>query len=392
MLAKPFETSPVGELVQISGWDPRYDEQYDHVAFLPHPLPSTLPLSQETYLAVTQATAAVARLDQAALRLPNPALLARPAIRREAVSTSALEGTFAALDDVLEADFLDRDELSASVAEVVNYVEAAEMAFQWVEDKPITVGMLEGLQRVLVRGTRADTSEAGRVRTTQVFIGTDGGRVTDARFVPPPPGDQLRAGVEGWAEWINSVDSYPIIVKMALGHYQFETLHPFNDGNGRLGRLVCVLQLAIAGELRFPLLNLSPWLERRRRDYQDHLLQCSITGEFDAWVRFFSEAARAQAARAVTKIEALHDWRDRALNTIRSSDASGRLVSAITEDLIGYPLLTPKVAAARYNATYPGANKAINRLVQLGILRERTGRRYGRVFAAPEVLRIIESD
>ncbi|GAA1840209.1 hypothetical protein GCM10009687_01520 [Asanoa iriomotensis] len=225
-----------------------------------------------------------------------------------------------------------------------------------------------------------------------MFIGTGGGRVTEARFVPPPPGDQLRAGVDAWAEWINQSDSYPLIIKMALGHYQFETLHPFNDGNGRLGRLVCVLQLARAKELRFPLLNLSPWLERRRREYQDHLLQCSVTGEFDAWIRFFSEAARAQATRAVAKIEALHDWRDHALALIRGSGASGRLISAITEDLIGYPLLTPKTAANRYDATYPGANKAIDRLVQLGILRERTGRRYGRVFAAPEVLRIIESD
>lgn len=179
---------------------------------------------------------------------------------------------------------------------------------------------------------------------------------------------------------------------MALGHYQFETLHPFNDGNGRLGRLVCVLQLARAGELRFPILNLSPWLERRRRDYQDHLLRCSATGEFDGWIRFFCEAAREQAAREMAKIEALHDWRDRTLGVIRDSDAGGRLITAIAEDLIGYPLVTPKAAAARYQATYPGANKAIARLEQLGILRERTGRKYGRVFAAPEVLRIIESD
>ena len=266
------------------------------------------------------------------------------------------------------------------------------MAFEWVEDQPITVGMLESLHRVLVRGTRADAGEAGRIRTTQVFIGTDGGRVTDARFVPPPPGDQLRAGVDAWVDWISGDASFPSIVKVALGHYQFETLHPFNDGNGRLGRLVCVLQLAQAKELRFPILNLSPWLERRRGDYQDHLLRCSISGQFDDWIQFFCEAARAQAVRAVTKIEALHYWRDRALDIIRSADASGRLITAIAEDLIGYPLLTPKAAATRYEATYPGANKAIARLVQLGILRERTGRKYGRVFAAPDVLRIIESD
>ncbi|AGZ39351.1 Fic family protein [Actinoplanes friuliensis DSM 7358] len=350
-----------------------------------------LDLQQESYVAAANATAAVARLDQAAFKLPNPGLLARPAIRREAVATSALEGTYAALDDVLEADFLERDQLTASVSEVVNYVEAAEMAFEWIKDKPITVGMLEQLQKVLVRGTRGDSADAGRIRSTQVFIGAGGGRVGDARFIPPPPGDQLRAGVDAWATWINAGEVFPLIVKMALGHYQFETLHPFNDGNGRLGRLVCVLQLACRGELRVPVLNLSPWLEPRRRDYQDHLLRCSATGEFDAWIRFFCEAVRAQAVRAVEKIDALHEWRDEALKTLEKEHIRG-VANRITEDLIGYPMVTPTVAANRNKVTYPAANTAVKRLVQLGILEERTGRQYGRVFAARQVLKIINAD
>jgi Fic family protein len=161
-----FRSSPVGSLVRISGWDPRFREEYDCSAFIPEPLPARLDLGQETYHAVTDAAVAVARLDQAAFRLPDPALLARPAIRQEAVSTSALEGTYAALDDVLEADFLNRNQLTASVAEVHNYVEAAELAFDWIKDKPITVGMLEQLQKMVVRGTRGDSQDAGRIRTT----------------------------------------------------------------------------------------------------------------------------------------------------------------------------------------------------------------------------------
>ncbi|GAA2548999.1 Fic family protein [Winogradskya consettensis] len=385
-----FETSPVGSLVRIGGWDPRYGEQYNERAFLPDPLPWKLNLSQETYVAVANATAAVARLDQAAFRLPNPTLLARPAIRREAVSTSALEGTYTTLDDVLEADFLDRDQLTASVAEVVNYVEAAELAFDWIKDKPITVSMLEQLQKRLVRGTRGDSGEAGHVRTTQVFIGSGGGRVGDARFIPCPPGDQLQAGVQAWASWINGEDVFPLVVKMALGHYQFETLHPFNDGNGRLGRLVCVLQLACRGELRVPVLNLSPWLESRRREYQDHLLRCSATGEFDPWIQFFSEAVRAQAVRAVEKIDALHDWRDEAMNRLMKASIRG-VATRITEDLIGYPMITPTTASQRHGVSYPAANTAVNRLVSLGILEERTGRQYGRVFANRNILNIINA-
>ncbi|BCJ53703.1 cell filamentation protein Fic [Actinoplanes sp. NBRC 14428] len=385
-----FRSSPVGSLVRITGWDPRFSENYDCSAFIPDPLPTRLDLAQETYLAVTNAAVAVARLDQAAFRLPNPGLLARPAIRQEAVSTSALEGTYAALDDVLEADFLHRDQLTASVAEVHNYVEAAELAFEWIKDKPITVGMLEQLQKILVRGTRGGSHDAGRIRTTQVFIGADGGRVSEARFVPSPPGDQLRAGIESWASWLTADDTFPLVIKVALGHYQFETLHPFNDGNGRLGRLVCVLQLAHRGELRVPVLNLSPWLEGRRRQYQDHLLSVSATGDFEPWIRFLSEAIRAQAVRGVEKIDVLHDWRDEALAQLHDADVRG-VAARIVEDLPGYPLITATPTAERYGVSYQAANTAISRLVQLGILEERTGRRYGRVFAARKVLNIINA-
>jgi Fic family protein len=385
-----FRSSPKGSLVRITGWDPRFNENYDCSAFIPNPLPTKLDLAQETYLAVTDAAVAVARLDQAAFRLPNPGLLARPAIRQEAVSTSALEGTYAALDDVLEADFLMGSQLTASVAEVHNYVEAAELAFEWIKDKPITVGMLEQLQKILVRGTHGDSHDAGRIRTTQVFIGASGGRVGDARFVPSPPGDQLRAGIDAWASWLTAEDTIPLVIKMALGHYQFETLHPFNDGNGRLGRLVCVLQLAHRGELRVPVLNLSPWLESRRRQYQDHLLSVSATGDFEPWIRFFSEAVRAQAVRGVEKIDALHDWRDEALAQLLDADVRGVAVR-IVEDLFGYPLITATLAAERYGVSYQAANTAIRRIVELGILEERTGRKYGRVFAARRALNIINA-
>jgi Fic family protein len=385
-----FSSSPAGDLVPISGYDARHDEPYQHKAFLPHPLPATLDLEQETYKIVTAATAAVARLDQAAIRLPNPLLLARPAIRREAVSTSALEGIYAALDEVLEADFLEAGELPAPVSEVVNYVRAAEAAYEWIKDRPITIGMLRELQKILVRGTRGDTSDAGKVRSIQVFIGLNVGRVEDARFVPPPPGDQLEAGLQAWEQWINGVHDLPVIVRMALGHYQFETLHPFNDGNGRLGRLVCVLQLAACGELRVPVLNLSPWLEQRRREYQDHLLRVSQTGEFDSWIRFFCEAVHAQAVRAVERIDKLVDWKERTLSQVRAANIRG-VALRIAEDLIGYPMITPTSAAAMYRVTYPAANAAVARLASLGVLQERTGRRYARVFAARDVLRIIDT-
>jgi Fic family protein len=385
-----FRRSPVGTLVRITGTDARFAEEYDHFAFVPDPLPQKVNLEQRSYKFVADAAAAIGRLDQAAFRLPNPALLVPPAIRREAVSTSALEGTYAPLDEVLEADLVDQGSLSASVAEVMNYVRTAERAFEWIKTYPISVGMLEELQAVLVRGTPSDSADAGSIRIKQVFIGSSGRRVAEARFVPPPPGDQLRAGVDAWVDWINKDSSMPLLIKMALGHYQFESLHPFTDGNGRLGRLVCVLQLAKAGEMRLPVLNLSPWLEQHREEYQDHLLRCSITGRFDHWIQFFCTAVRIQAITAVQKIESLHDWRDEALEKLRRAKVRG-VAEKVTEDLIGYPMLTVTDAAKRYGVSYPAINNAISKLVELGLVQERTGKKYGRLFVATEVLRIYQS-
>jgi Fic family protein len=175
---------------------------------------------------------------------------------------------------------------------------------------------------------------------------------------------------------------------MALAHYQFETLHPFNDGNGRLGRLVCVLQLAQRGELRVPVLNLSPWFEQRRREYQDGLLNVSMTGDFNPWIQFFSEAVDDQARQAVQKIDALLDWKETAVERMRDAKVRG-IALAIVEELIGYPMITPTTASRLHEVSYPAANAAIQRLVDLGLLHERTGRRYGRVYEARDVLKII---
>jgi Fic family protein len=381
--------SPIGQLVTISGFDPRFDEPYECQAFLPDDLPAQLDLSGDTYQAVVEASAAVARADQAAGLLPNPWLLARPAIRREAVSTSALEGTYAALTDVLEAEFLDEEDLSASVSEVRNYVRAAEYAYQWVKDRPLTVALLEQLQRMLVKGTRGASADAGRVRTSQVFIGGSRGRVQDARFVPPPPGDQLRAGLDAWEKWMRSESTMPTVVRMAAGHYQFECLHPFYDGNGRIGRLIAVLQLIQSGELRVPVLNLSPWLEHHRREYQDHLLHLSEDGDFNPWIVFFSQAVAVQARDAIERVNKLLALKEEFAQRLRAAGAKG-VSLRIADELIGYPMLTVTLAHQRHEVSYQSANQAVARLVSLGILRQRSQGKYDRIFSCDAVLRVIE--
>jgi Fic family protein len=385
-----LRASPIGHLVPIAGYDSRFDENYDYFAYLPDPLPAELTLDAATYAAVIDATAAMARADQAASLLPNPVLLARPATRREAVSTSALEGTYAALSDVFEADFLDADQLTGSVSEVRNYVTAAERAYELVEEgQPISIRMLEDLQRALLRGTPSDGPHAGSVRTTQVFIGVGTRRVDSARFVPPPADHRLTDGLLSWQTWVReSSSAIPTVIRVAAAHYQFETLHPFHDGNGRLGRLVMALQLMIAGDLRYPVLNISPWLEQNRTEYQDGLLRVSQTGDWDGWVRFIAAAVHAEALEVIARVDKLLALREGFKTTLKGAKGVSLRVA---DDLIGYPMITASLAANLYDVSYQAANTAIAKLVDRGILRQRTSGRYDRIFQCDAVLSALES-
>lgn len=377
--------SPVGQLVRITGWDSRFGEQYDYFAYVPDPLPATVELDAATYTAVIDASAALARADQAASLLPNPVLLARPATRREAVSTSALEGTYAVLSDVLEADFLDADQITGSLAEVRNYVTAAERAYELIgQGQSLSIRMLEDLQRELLRGTPSGGPHAGRIRTTQVFIGVGNRRVESARFVPPPADHRLADGLLFWENWAERTRStVPAIIRIALAHYQFEALHPFHDGNGRLGRLVIALQLLSAGQLRYPILNISTWLEQNRAEYQDGLLRVSQTGDWNPWVRFIASAIHAEALEVIARVEKLHALR-RDFQAILQGAKGVSL--RIADDLIGYPMITASVAAKLHGVSYQAANSAISKLVALGILRQRTEGRYDRIFQSDAVL------
>ncbi len=157
----------------------------------------------------------------------------------------------------------------------MNYARAADAAYGWIGERPITLGMLASLQAEIVRGTESDGPEAGSIRQSQVFIGAKNRRVSEARFIPSPPGDQLRAMCERWVDWLSAdgpVEQIQLIARVAMAHYQFETLHPFTDGNGRVGRLVTILQMMREGALRSPVLSVSPWLKDRADEYRDHLL------------------------------------------------------------------------------------------------------------------------
>ncbi|MGD9695473.1 MAG: Fic family protein [Thermoleophilia bacterium] len=380
--------SPLGELVPISGTDGRTGRDYDHFAFLPHPLPREVELPAATWTAVARAEADLARLDQAARQVPEPALLRQPALRREAQSTSALEGTFAPIETVLESDLERRGQLRMDVREILNYVAAAEEGFSWVAERPITLGLIRTLQRTLVEGTDSEHDDAGGLRSRQVFIGPRHAPLETARFVPPPPGDRLSAGMDAWIEWVDDPPrDMPAVLQAALAHYQFETLHPFSDGNGRIGRLLIVLQLIRRSVLTHPILVVSPWFEVRRDQYQDALLALSRTGRWSDWVEFFATGIAASARSTHERVDTLLTWRDDAIARVRAAGVSG-LAERIAANLIGAPILTPGQAARANGVTAQGARNALRRLAELGIVTE--SNRNGRlVFHSDEVVDLI---
>lgn len=383
-------TSPLGSVVPISGTDPLTGQSFEHYAYVPTPLPATVSLASATWTQVAAAEAALGRLDETARQFPEPALLRRPAIRREAQSTSALEGTYAPFETVLAAETEDRQTASLELREVLNYVVAAEEGFRWVADRRITVGLVDQLQALLVAGTPGERYDAGRLRTRQVYVGSRRLPIEESRFVPPPPGVPLQAAVSDWIAWIADppADLSPV-VRAALAHYQFETIHPFFDGNGRIGRLLIAMSLMQDEVIREPILVVSPWFEARRDAYQDALLELSRTGVWDEWVRFFAEGVGASADATRLRVGRLFEWREQALGRVRDAGISG-VAERVAGDLIGTPIVRAPSVAREHGITPQGAMFALRRLAQLGLISEQ--RIGGRVsFVATEAFDLLSA-
>lgn len=384
-----LSASPIGQLVPIQGTDERL-RSYDYFAYLPSPLPEVPDLSAAGWSAVAQATGALGQLKQACSHLPNPRLLIQPALMREALDTSALEGTYAALPEILEARLPQTKAASPEVAEIRAYEQMANQAFEWVRERPVSLSMLCDLQLILAEQSRVPVRDPGRVREHQVVIGPQNCTVADARYIPPPPDDRLLAGLQQWVEWINADSFLPGPLRCAMAHYQFESLHPFGDGNGRVGRLVVTLQLLRSGEISEPAITLSPWFLRRRTEYQDHLLAVSQTGDWTPWVAFFCQAVCEQARRAVAVVDELMTWLAEARQTLNARHWSGLIVQ-IVEDLVDWPIISMPFVSAKYEVSTPTAKSAVDRLVEVGILQQLSIGPYRRVFGAQRVMDLVES-
>lgn len=357
------------------------------VAFVPPPLPDHLDLSPPTVRALADASAALGRLSGVGQWMPNPYLLIRPFLRREAVLSSRIEGTQASLSDVMLYEAAPaRPTSSADVREVINYVRALEAALP--SPGPMGLTAIRQLHRILMTGVRGHERSPGEFRQDQNYIGQVGTPIEEATYVPPPPMHMLST-LDALEAYLHSPSQLPLLARIGLSHYQFEAIHPFLDGNGRVGRLLVSLLLVTNGLIQQPLLYLSAYFERERDEYYRRLGAASKSGDLDGWLRFFLVGVSEQAADGVARASQLFELRESYHQYLQAARASS-LPLQLVDRLFMSPYLTIPQARDELGVTYRAASSNVMKLVEAGILRELTGRERNRVYVAEAILDLLQ--
>ena len=356
-------------------------------AFVPDPLPRELRLSPPLAALLDRASRAVARLDGVGETVPNPHLFIQPLIRREAQLSSRIEGTRASLSDVFSYEAGSRSS-AEDVQEVVNYIDALECGIDALASVPISFRLANQVHARLLAGVRGGDGAAGAFRRIQVYIAPPAASVEDAAFIPPPP-EMLRDLFQDWERFVNEPADMPPLVKCALMHYQIEAIHPYEDGNGRIGRLLIALFLIASGVLSSPLLYLSAYFERDRQRYYDELFAVSQTCDWERWLRYFLTGALRESRDAVERIRRIRGLQDRfreIIETSRQPISSLRLM----ERMCASPFVTVRGAAEILEMTVAGARRVLERLESAGLVSQVDGA-YPALYAAYEVLEALEA-
>lgn len=356
-------------------------------AYVPAPLPPPIVWDERLARALSAADLAIGRLAGEGRRLPNPHLLIRPFVRREAVLSSRIEGTRATLGELLAAEAGAAVERSpADLREVANYVAALEYGVERLRELPLSLRLVRELHDKLLRGVRGDVATPGEFRRSQNWIGPPGCTLADAAFIPPPP-DQLMACLGAWEKFLHD-GALPPLVHAALAHSQFEAIHPFLDGNGRVGRLLITLLLVEKGVLPVPLLYLSAFFEATRQEYYARLLAVTENGEWEEWLGYFLAGVAQQAEDGLGRAERIDDllrgWRE------RLATASSRLPERALALLAENPFWTVNKLAARLGVAFTTAQRAIDRLESADIVALASEAKRNRVYCARAILEILE--
>ena len=357
-------------------------------AFVPNMLSPPMSYDEETIALLTRATGLVGELSGIGSMVENPHLLIRLHMKREAVTSSKIEGTLASMEDLntYEAlgSFLKSDSERLRIPEVVNYVEAINWAWEQITGKKRMLDIILGAHRILMTGIAEGDKTPGKFRDTQnAIIGSAAFR-TWIVYVPPPP-ESLPGLLRNLEDFCNGEHgNIPVLVQCAVVHYQFEAIHPFKDGNGRIGRLLVLLLLHRRGLLAAPLLYMSAFFDRYKLEYYDRLLEVSRKSDWDSWLKFFLRAFVAQAAETIAGIKRLQDLRQRYRRMLRDAGANANAF-AVADSLFRNPHVTVRVAQRLLGMSYATAKRSIGMLVEAGILTESGARYKSRIYVALDI-------
>ena len=371
----------VGQPIRVGQGDAAY------WAFAPRPISREIELSAATVFELSEADRAVGALAGLGARLPNPHLLIRPYLRREAVASTRIEGTQSSLSDVLSAEAQLRVE-TEDQREVLNYVRALEHGLRRLPTLPFSKRLIREMHAELLAGVRGEERTPGEFRRSQNWIG--GTNPSNALFVPPPV-ELLEDALDDFEAFLHQDLRVPLLVRCALVHFHFETIHPFLDGNGRLGRLLIVFYLIERGVLTQPLLYLSAYFERNRDQYVGALQGVRERGEMDNWISFFLHGVTAQANSAIDAADALLRLREDFRGRLRQARARGQAADA-ADGLIGNPFVTVPQLVQTLGVTRQGAQYVISSLERAGIVESVPGETRPALHVAREALDVLQRD
>ena len=374
-----------GELVTNLSGEAAYQ------SFKPSPLPPNpeLNISSDIVKKLVEANRDLVRLDTAAKLIPNVELFISMYVRKEALISSQIEGTQCTLDDVLDPEVDGNTNLD--VGDVINYVRACTYAIGRLDKLPLCNRLLREIHQELLAGSRGQEKNPGEFRRSQNWIGAANCTLNEARYIPPNVED-MNVALTDLERYMNEGDDYDPLIRIALIHYQFETIHPFLDGNGRVGRLMILLYLMELRLISKPIIYISYFLKKNQIEYYDRISEVRRTGNYEQWVGFFLEAVSAAAKdslAAVEKLSALHEMNIEKLPvTARKNDNVRRVFDYIEQ----YPIIDIKRTATDLGVSYNTVSAAVGKLVKAGILKEKTNASRNRVFSYEEYLNILRKD
>lgn len=357
-------------------------------SFVPNPLPPVPPieLSEDIVGLLVKANSQLAVLESIAARIPNVELFISMYVRKEALMSSQIEGTQATLEDILDP-MLDTN-INRNIADVVNYIKATEFAITRLQTLPLCNRLIKETHAVLMKGVRGQEKNPGKFRYSQNWIGGQGSTLKNARYIPPSP-DDMQNAMSDLEKYINTDDDLDALIQAALIHYQFETIHPFLDGNGRVGRLLITLFLMDKGILTTPALYISYFLKKNRVEYYDRMTEVRTKGNYEQWIIFFLQAIMESAGDAISTIDELITLHDTNTSVISKLGRASKNTMLVFDYLESNPIIDIGKTAEALSITFNTASSAVRRLVDAGILVQTGGGGRNRTFAYEAYLDIL---